>query len=143
LLLGLYTNILEKNNHLLIPESFREAYAAGLFITPGFDRNIMLLTLQAFQAIYDRITKLNLADPVARLLLRMLLGSAFKVEMSSEGRISIPDKLKIFADLEQEVILVGQGDFVEVWSPKVWDNQMKKLENLEADHFSALSITTR
>ncbi len=142
MLLGLYTNILEHNT-LVIPESFREAFAAGLYVTPGFDRNIMVLTLQAFETIYDRITALNLADPVARLLLRMLLGSAHKAEVTPDGKITIPETLKAFASLEQDVVLIGQGDFVEVWSPDLWGRQAEQFLSVEANHFSTLNITTR
>lgn len=142
MLLGLYTNILE-NNHLVLPESFREAYAAGLYITPGFDRNIMVLTLQAFEVIYQRITALNLADPVARLLLRMILGSAHKADVEADGRVTIPKNLQAFASLEQEVVLVGQGDFVELWSPTVWNKQTEQYLTVDAQHFSTLHITTR
>ena len=143
MLLGLYTNFLEKNNHLVLPDPFREAYAAGFYITPGFDRNIMVLTLQAFQVIYDRITSLNLADPVARVLLRMILGSAHKAEVTPDGKIPIPDMLKTFASLGQEAIMVGQGDFIEIWSPEIWNRQTEQILNMDANHFSTLNITTR
>lgn len=142
MLLGLYTNILE-NNHLVIPDAFREAFAAGLYITPGFDRNLMVLTLQAFEEIYNRITALNLADPVARLLLRMLLGSAQKVDLAPDGRITLSKHLQSFASLEQEVVLVGQGDFVEVWAPAVWQKQTEHFLTVDAQHFATLHIATR
>lgn len=143
MLLGLYTDILENNHHLVLPEPFREAFAKGLYITPGFDRNIMILTLQAFEAIYDKITALNLADPVARLLLRMILGSAHETPMSSDGRIAIPASLKEFANLAQKVVLVGQGDFIELWSPETWGKQVQQLMTVDPNHFSTLNVTTR
>ena len=143
MLLGLHTNILEKNNHLALPASFREIMAAEVYITSGFDRNIMVLTLQAFQEIYDKITSLNLANPVARLLLRMILGSAHKVMVAPDGKIVIPDVLKTFAGLEHEVTLVGQGDFIEIWSSENWYRQAEQLLHIEANQFSTLTITTR
>jgi len=142
LLIGLYTNILE-NNHFILPDQFRNAFAAGLYITPGFDRNIMMLTLGAFETIYNRITTLSLTDPAARLLLRMFLGSAYTAQMTSDGKIHIPDTLKATAKLEQEVVLVGQGDFIEIWSPEIWDAQARQLQNVEANQFSTLNLTTR
>jgi MraZ protein len=132
-----------EHNHLVLPDQFREAYAAGLYITPGFDRNIMILTLQAFEIIYNKITALNLADPVARLLLRMILGSAHKVDAASDGKIPIPDALKKIANLEREVVLVGQGDFVEVWAPEIWNAQVERILKVEANYFSTLNLTTR
>jgi len=143
LLLGLYTSILETDNRLVLPDGIPASYKDGMYITQGFDRNIMALTIQAFEAIYEKITSLNLADPIARLLLRMILGSAHLTTVTTDGRIEIPESLKGFAELGSEVILVGQGDFLELWSPAVWQMQVEQLLNVEANRFSSLSITTR
>lgn len=143
MLLGLYTNILETDDHLMLPDDFRSAYKDGLYLTQGFDRNIMVLTKSAFEVIYQRITSFNLADPVARLMLRMLLGSLQKLEVEANGSIRIPDKLKAFASIQQEVVAVGQGDFMELWSPEEWDRQEERFHEVTADRFASLMITTQ
>jgi len=143
LLLGLYTLILETDTRLILPDNFRSEYKDGFYITQGFDRNIMVLTMQAFEAIYNRITSFNLADPVARLLLRMLLSSADKLELGTNGEINIPVQLKEFGAIDRNVIVVGQGDFIELWSPEIWDGQAKRLLATEPNRFSTLNISTR
>ena len=143
MLLGLYSSILEDKNQLVLPDGFKEEYKDGIYITRGFDRNIMALTLSAFESIYERVMSLNLADPVVRLLLRMVLGNAYRAEITPDWKIDISDTLKEAADLEREVILVGQGDFVELWSPDNWSKQEEKLINIEANQFSALNIASR
>lgn len=143
MLLGLYSSILEDKNQLVLPDGFKEEYKDGIYITRGFDRNIMALTLSAFESIYERVMSLNLADPVVRLLLRMVLGNAYRAEITPDWKIDISDTLKEAADLEREVILVGQGDFVELWSPDNWSKQEDKLINIEANQFSALNIASR
>ena len=143
MLLGLYTSILETDNRLILPDDVRVAYKDGLYITQGFDRNIMVLTMQAFEAIYNRIMTFNLADPLARLLLRMVLGSAHKMEVGSNGEIFIPSPLKEFGAIDQNVVIVGQGDFIELWSPETWKEQVQRLLAAEADRFSTLNLSTR
>ena len=143
MLLGLYSSILEDKNQLVLPDGFKEEYKDGIYITRGFDRNIMALTLSAFESIYERVMSLNLADPVVRLLLRMVLGNAYRAEITPDWKIDISDTLKEAADLEREVVLVGQGDFVELWSPDNWSKQEDKLINIEANQFSALNISPR
>jgi len=143
LLLGLYTIILEPDNRLILPDDVRVAYKDGLYITQGFDRNIMVLTIQAFEAIYNRIMTFNLADPLARLLLRMLLSSAHKMEVGRNGDIFLPSPLKEFGAIDQNVVIVGQGDFIELWSPETWKEQVQRLLAAEADRFSTLNLSTR
>jgi len=134
---------LETDNRIALPDGIQEDYQDGLYITRGFDRNIMVLTMDAFESIYDRITSLNIADPVARLLLRLILSTAQQVEIGSDGKIPIPEPLKEFANLEQDVIMVGQGDYLELWSPNAWKKQEEELSNVEPNHFSTLQITTQ
>ena len=143
MLLGLYTSILETDNRIALPIGIQEEYEDGLYVTRGFDRNIMVLTVDAFESIYDRITSLNIADPVARLLLRLILGSTQQSGIKADGKIQVPEPLKEFANLEREVIIVGQGDYLELWSPDAWKKQEEQLTNVEPNQFSSLQITTQ
>jgi MraZ protein len=145
LLLGFYSTILETGNRIELPKDFAEQFEDGLFITQGFDRNIMALTMDAFEEVYERVTSVNIADPLARLLLRMILSSAYRAEIGPDGTIQISQSLKEFARLEKDVVLVGQGDFMEIWSSETWEQQTRQLHELENDpgRFASLLITTR
>jgi MraZ protein len=134
---------LENDNRLILPDDLRSEYKDGIYLTQGFDRNIMVLTRSAFEVLYKRITSFNLADPVARLLFRMLLGSVHIMELESNGGIRIPEKLKEFASIGQTAIAVGQGDFMELWSLEEWNKQDERLRAVEADRFSTLFISTQ
>ncbi len=145
MLLGLYTRILDTRNNLPLPVEFSGAFNDGVFITQGFDRNLMVLTRGAFEQIYQRVMAANLADPLARMLMRMLIGTAQETELEPDGSIPIGKHLKDFALLAQDAILVGLGDYLEIWSPELWNKQEEQLTNAEANQsrFSSLVITTR
>ena len=145
MLLGLYTRILDTRNILPLPVEFSEAFKDGAFVTQGFDRNLMVLTRGAFEQIYQRVMASNLADPLARMLMRMLLGTAQEIELDPDGSIPIGKPLRDFALLAQDAILVGLGDYLEIWSPEQWNKQEEQITNVEAnpDRFSSLVVTTR
>jgi MraZ protein len=128
-----------------LPADFKEHFKDGVYITQGFDRNLMVLTREAFEQIYTRVMTSNLADPLARLLMRMLLGNAYEAEIDDAGGIRIQQRLKDFASLAHDVILVGLGDYLELWSPEHWNKQEEQLSNVEANtsRFSSLVIVTR
>jgi len=130
---------------LQLPIQYHEHFEEGVYVTKGFDRNIMILTIEAFEEVFERVTSVNIANPIGRLLLRMLLSSAYRAEMDSDGNLPISNELVKFSRVGAEVVLVGQGDYVEVWSPELWQEQNEKLMDAEgnADRFSALLITTR
>lgn len=145
MLLGLYSRILDNKNRLELPKEYQEQLNDGVYIAQGFDRNIMILTLEAFEEVYERVSSVNIADPLARLLLRMILSSTYKAEVEKDGTIPISDSLKKLAQLEKDVVLVGQGDYIEIWSLELWNKQAEHIVDAEsnANRFASLLITTR
>jgi len=134
-----------KNDRLLLPGAFRDVFQDTVYITQGFDCNLLILTKSAFEELYKHIVSLNIADPLARLLLRMILSTTSLEQITNEGEIPIPARLIRFADLKEKTIVVGQGDYCEIWSVKNWIEQQSQVENIEGNsqRFSTLIITTR
>jgi MraZ protein len=141
--LGQHQSSFEADNRLTVPTRFRDLLARGAFITQGFDRNLLVLTAEEFQALYARFTAMNIADPLARLLLRLILGSAAELEIDASGHMLVPPKLREFAGLEADAILVGQGKYIEVWTPALWQKQELRLQDAEANagRFAGLALT--
>jgi MraZ protein len=144
LFLGKFTTSLDPKNRFSVPAAFRAQLSSRMYITQGFDRNLQVLTEHAFQEIYRRVAALNLADPLARLLLRLVLGTA--TELAVENNIlMIPDNLKEFANLKDDILLIGQGDYFEIWAPDLWNKQEAQLRDAETNsaRFSVLTVATR
>ncbi|MCL5123168.1 MAG: division/cell wall cluster transcriptional repressor MraZ [Deltaproteobacteria bacterium] len=143
--LGKYASMLDSNNRLSVPSAFSDKVLDGVYMTQGFDRNLLVLTTDAFEEIYRRVKSLNIADPLARLLLRMILSTADRVETDKDGFITIPVELIQFANLDKEVLFIGQGDYFELWSPGLWRKQEAQLNDADtnATRFSTLTIATR
>ena len=141
--LGQFQHNLDDKGRLMIPARFRELLAAGAFITQGFDKCLMVMTDVYFKEVYDRISAMNLADPMARLLRRLILSNAYPVEADKVGRILIPQNLRQVITLEGEAIVAGQGEYFEVWAPAAWDEQMAQLQDLETNdqRFAMLDLS--
>ena len=141
--LGQFQHNLDDKGRLMIPARFRELLAAGAFITQGFDRCLMVMTDMYFRQVYDRISAMNLADPMARLLRRLILSNAYPVEIDKVGRILLPQNLRQSILLEGEAILAGQGDYFEVWNPAEWNEQMAQLQDIETNNqrFATLDLS--
>ena len=140
--LGQYKLFLNDDHSLVIPPGFRELLADGVYITRGFEQNLLIMSDKVFQEIYKRVVALNIADPFARLLLRLILGNASRLEFSESGHVFIPQDLTSFAGLEKDIILVGQGDYFELWSPASWDKQSSNLLDFDAntERFAQLDL---
>jgi len=145
LFLGKFSRTLDAKGRFTVPSSFRGGLAAGAYVTQGFDRNLQVLTSDAFQEIYRTVASLNIANPLARLLQRLILGNAQRLDVDTGGQIIVPEELKEFADLHNDIFLIGQGEYFEIWSPKAWDTQEAQIRDAELNstRFSALTITAR
>jgi MraZ protein len=142
--LGHFQHNLDDKGRLMIPARFRELLEGGAFITQGFDKCLMVMTESYFKQVYERIEAMNLADPTARLLRRLILSNAYPVEVDKVGRILMPQNLRAFLGVENgELVVAGQGEYFEVWTPALWKDQMDQLQDTDANNqrFSALDLS--
>ena len=141
--LGQYQHNLDEKGRLMIPARYRELLAAGAFIMQGFDRCLMVMTDIHFKEVYERINAMNLADPNARLLRRLILSTAYPIEIDKVGRILVPQTLRQFNGLASEAIVAGQGEYFEVWNPAEWNEQIDQLQDVEMNNqrFATLDLS--
>ena len=141
--LGQYQHNLDEKGRLMIPVRYRELLAAGAFIMQGFDRCLMVMTDSHFQEVYERINAMNMADPNARLLRRLILSTAYPVEIDKVGRILVPQILRQVNGLDSEAIVAGQGEYFEVWNPLEWNEQVNQLQDIEMNNqrFATLDLS--
>jgi MraZ protein len=142
--IGLHNTFLDAKHRLALPARYKGMLAEGVYITQGFDRNLLLLTSDAFEVVARQIKGMNMADPLARLLFRMILGSATRLELDKNNTVLLPQELLDFAAIKADATLVGQGNYFEIWAPELWKEQENSLNNVEANshRFASLSIST-
>jgi MraZ protein len=143
--LNQYHHSFDDKGRLTIPAKFRELPAEGAYVVQGLDRNLMVLPPPVYKILYDRIMTMNLADPDARLLRRIILGNALQVNPDGSGRILLSQNLRDYAGLETEVVFVGQGDYFEIWAAEPWQKQQNLINDAEtnAKRFATLDLRTR
>ena len=143
--LGQFQHNLDEKGRLMIPAAFRQTLEGGAYVTQGFDRCLMVMTEAYFGQVYERINAMNLADPAARMLRRLILSTAYPVELDKVGRILVPQNLRQFVGFDGEAIVAGQGDYFEVWTPAEWLKQMSDIQDTEANNqrFSTLNLSSQ
>ena len=124
---------LNEKNQVTLPSNFREAATNSVFVTQGFDRNLLLLTQKAFSSIYSHIKEISISDPMARLLSRLFLGSAVEIQVDNLGMVELPASLCEYAILGKDIVVIGQGEYSEIWSSMLWQKQMDSLKDYDAN----------
>ena len=130
---------LDAKGRLVLPSRLKSvlpvASKKSIIIRKGFEPNLIIYPLHEFQNIYTRINSLNEFSSEQRKLKRNLFSSISQVDLDSNGRFLLPKSMISHTGLDKDVILVGMGNVIELWSP---DNYKKYLIN-DANEFSKLA----
>ncbi len=131
--LGQAVHTIDEKNRLAIPARFRSELSTGVYVTKGMDRCLYLLTTDGWSRLAERIRALPSMQADARRLQRHFFAGADHLAPDKLGRIVIPSHLREYAQLEDEVMIVGVHSRIELWSKARWD-----AESTDADEHSAL-----
>lgn len=122
--IGHYQSKLDlQKGRVAVPSVFQKKLGKKAIITKGFDNSLLLVSFTDWQQVISAVTQNNFLSGISRQTDRFLLGNAFEVEFDQQGRLVIPKKLREYANLEQEVLFVGVGSRIEIWSSKQWQKQ--------------------
>jgi MraZ protein len=94
------------------------------------DSCLVLYPLKDWQQLELKIAELPSLNIHTKKLSRKLIGYAIDCELDKIGRILIPSSHKNYANLNNKVILSGQGKSFEIWDERAWKDQIDKLERL-------------
>ncbi len=130
LLLGTYTPRLDDKARLVLPTKFRGALERGLVMTRGQERCLYILPMNEFKNIYTQIKNAPLGDKLSRDYLRIFLSGAVDEALDKQGRVTIPQILRTYANLDRDVVLIGAGTRLEVWDTRAWDEYLQS--NIDA-----------
>lgn len=131
--LGRFSHNLDDKGRLTVPARFREQLEPdGAYVLQGFDRNLMVLPAATFQSLSEKVHQMSMTNPDARQLRRLLYSTADRVDVDRAGRMLIPQFLRQAAGLEVNVVVVGNGDYFELWSPESWEIQDSQLQDAES-----------
>jgi len=133
--LGTHAPRLDDKGRLVLPAKFREGLAAGLVLTKGQDRSIVVWPAGEFQAYAERLNEASRSDAQVRAYLRVLFSGAFDEIPDRQGRVTVPAALREYAGLEREVVVVGNGTTVEIWDATSWETYLASQE----DGYSGIS----
>lgn len=131
MLIGQYETTLSQKRRVAIPKAFRKVLGKKFIAAKWYEGCLVLVSQDDWQVLLNRLTgKKGIITAPVRDTDRFILGSAFELEPDSQGRVIVPALLANYASLEEDIVFLGLGDRVEIWSKKEW----KKREGYVASH---------
>ena len=90
------------------------------------DRCLLIYPFPDWEEIERKLVRLPTLNAAARRLQRLMLGHATEIELDGHGRVLIPPKLREFAQLDRQAMLIGQGSRFELWDETHWNEQREQ-----------------
>ena len=81
---------------------------------------LVIYPLPEWERIEQEIQGLPSLKPAVRRFQRLVLGYATDLELDAYGRILLPQSLREYARLDKKLVLVGQGNKLELWAEALW-----------------------
>lgn len=119
-MLGEYELRIDHKGRVAIPVRFRETFRKGLVLSRGFDKCLIIYTLAEWEKVAERLVSLPLTQLNTRRISRLTFSSAFALELDRQGRIILPPVLRQYAEIGDEVVVVGAYTHIQIWSKELW-----------------------
>lgn len=122
---------LDTKGRLTIPTRYRQSLmddCQGQMVCTVDNRQacLLLYPLPEWDIIEEKLSKFSTMNKDERRIQRMLIGYANEIDMDKSGRLLIAPTLRTYAQLEKEILLVGQRNRFEIWSQETWNKQIEE-----------------
>ena len=133
LLLGTYTPKIDAKGRMVLPAKFRPQLGQGLVMARGQERCVYLLPVDEFRRIAMQIQRTSLGNKAAREYLRVFLSGATDQTPDKQGRVLVPQMLRDYANLTDDIVVIGVGTRAEIWDRAAWESYLNEKEQGYSD----------
>ncbi len=126
--MGEYKHNIDDKGRIIIPVKYRDELGNGFIITRGLDKSLFAYPMDEWRQIEQKLKSLPFTRADARKFTRFFFSGATECEIDKQGRVSIPNHLKIYANLDKECVIIGVSNRVEIWSKEDWENYYQESE---------------
>ncbi len=139
---GEYLCKLDEKGRFIVPSPMRERLeAAGnsVIFLKGAEQSLWVYPMAEWEKVLER-TKTKLDEEQSRLFMHFVVSEAGTSDVDRAGRILIPGRLRklVPVDEEQEIILVGLYNHMEVWNPTEWRRYLGQAEDKYEQNLSKI-----
>jgi MraZ protein len=125
---------LDDKGRFFIPSSIRELLDKGkpdqtksVMFVRGQTECLWLYALQDWEQKLARARE-TLDDDQSRLFMHFIVSETTASELDRSGRICVPRRLRELSGIEDEIVVIGMYDRLEVWSLEEWNSYLARME---------------
>ena len=117
----MYEYRIDEKGRMPIPPRFRRELKEGVVLTPGVEKYITVYALSEWKKLAATLTTGSVTRSKLRRLNRAIFATAFSLNIDGQGRIALPIPLRQYAGIEDEVVIAGANNYLELWNKEQWE----------------------
>ncbi len=145
--IGEYRYSIDTKGRINVPSKFRQSLSPDsdetFVITRGLDQCIWVYPLEEWERIEDSLRGLTFLKQKERNFIRNIVRWATPTKYDKQGRIMIPGPLVDMAGLDDQVVIIGMLNKIEVWNPDVIDSRQDEFLDPTDEEFASLAEQIR
>lgn len=119
--IGEYLHSIDEKGRVIVPAKYRELLKKDFILTRGLDHCLFVYPSTEWEDFQNKLKQLPLTNPHARKLVRFFLSGGVECNTDRQGRILIPMHLRNYASLIKDIVFIGVGNRIELWSNECWN----------------------
>ncbi len=112
---------IDEKGRVPFPPKFRKELKDGVVLTQGIEQCITVYPLSEWKKLAASLTTGPVTRSKLRKLNRAIFAIAFNLNIDGHGRIAIPVPLRQYAGIEDEVVIAGANNYLELWNKEQWE----------------------
>ena len=126
---GRYSYSVDEKGRVALPAKLRLNLASSVkgkfVVTRGFERCLYVYPQDEWNKLEQFVRSLSFLDAQHRFYARTLFERANDSKIDQQSRITLPPDLMRFAAIENEVLILGVLDRIEIWNPSIYEEYQK------------------
>lgn len=121
MLLGQFDGTVGAKHRTAFPKTFRDVLGDKLIITRGFEGSLIIVSEELWKSLLEGTEGMPFTVQGTRDTQRFLLGNAAFVRLDEKGRFILPEHLKRYGEIIENVVYIGISRYVEMWAQEKWE----------------------
>lgn len=118
--LGKFIHTLDSKNRLFVPARFREKLGADFVLFKMPDECLALYDSANFEKLIEQVYEQSETEE-SREAQRNFFDGSLSVAQDKQGRFTVPQDFIDYANLGEEVIILGAANRLEIWNKEKYE----------------------
>jgi len=131
-----FEHSLDSKHRLVLPASFRKKLGERVYLAPQ-DNSLGVYSVEAFEAVANRLLDQVRAKEADQQTALAFASKTVDTAIDKAGRITIPERLRSFASLTDDVIVAGVITHVQIWDRQSYEAQQERFDDVVVQQFQS------